>query len=385
MLRASGAASTLQSGGGIICDDISEFESHMPSHAINASFKPNEMSDSGIRAETAVPTNTSEQPSATDKSAALPATQPASTVTQQGGALAQSYPTKPVTMVVPYGTGGAPNAIGRILAQGLSEVLGQQVVVENVGGAYGTTGSKRVADAAPDGYTFVLGGVSTHAQHETVYKRPVYTAADFTPVALIAKTPQVLIARKDLPVDNLQEFIAYAKANQSKMRYGWAGSFGCMLLNSLFGVDIMPERFRDTTSELQALQFGRIDYQCSNVALVKPRIDNGSVKAIAIMSKERSSALPNVPTAFEQGTPNLEVYEWVAFFLPKGTPANVVKKLNDATVQAMKTPALKERLGELGFVVVPEDRATPEYLAQFVKSEIEKWAVPIKASGITRD
>jgi len=308
-----------------------------------------------------------------------------------GTALAQTYPARPLTMIIPFAAGGPTDVLGRVMAQRMGEILGQQVVVENVGGAGGMTGSKRVVDAAPDGYTFVLGTVGTHAQSQTMYKKPLYnTVADFTPVALIAEVPIVLITRKDLPVNDLKEFIAYAKANQTTMQFGSAGAgsathLGCVLLNYLIGVDITHVPYRGTGPAMQDLQGGRIDYLCEVVSTAKPQIDGGTVKPIAIMTKERSSALPNVPTGLEQGTPNLEAYTWNAIFLPKDAPADVVKKLNDATVQAMKTPAVRERLEGLGAVIVPEDRATPEYLGQFVKSEIEKWAGPIKASGVTVD
>ena len=305
-----------------------------------------------------------------------------------GMALAQAYPAKPITMIIPFAAGGPTDVLGRVMAQRMSEILGQQVVVENVGGAGGMTGSKRVADAAPDGYTFVLGTVGTHAQSQTMYKKPLYHAAtDFAPVALIAEVPIVLITRKDLPVNNLQEFIAYAKANQAKMQYGSAGAgsathLGCVLLNYLIGVDITHVPYRGTGPAMQDLQGGRIDYLCEIVSTAKPQIDGGTVKPIAIMTKERSPALPNVPTGLEQGVPNLEAYTWNAIFLPKGTPADVVKKLHDATVEAMKTPMVRERLEGLGAVVVAEDRATPEYLGEFLKAEIKKWAVPIKAANV---
>ena len=303
--------------------------------------------------------------------------------------LAQTYPARPMTMIIPFAAGGPTDVLGRIMEQRMSEILGQQVVVENVGGAGGMTGSKRVADAAPDGYAFVLGTVGTHAQSQTMYKKPLYHAAtDFTPVALIAEVPIVLITRKDLPVNNLQQFISYAKANQTKMQYGSAGAgsathLGCVLLNYLIGVDITHIPYRGTGPAMQDLQGGRIDYLCEIVSTAKPQIDGGTVKAIAIMTKERSPALPNVPTGLEQGTPNLEAYTWNALFLPKDAPAEVVKKLHDATVEAMKTPSVRERLEALGAVVVPEERATPEYLGQYVKREIDKWAAPIKASGVT--
>ena len=306
-------------------------------------------------------------------------------------ALAQDYPAKPMTMIIPFAAGGPTDVLGRVMAQRMSEILAQQVIVENVGGAGGMTGAKRVADAAPDGYTFVLGTVGTQAQSQTMYKRPLYHAAtDFAPVALIAEVPIVLITRNDLPVNNLQEFIAYGKANQGRMQYGSAGAgsathLGCVLLNYLIGVDITHVPYRGTGPAMQDLQGGRIDYLCEIVSTAKPQIDGGTVKAIAIMTKERSPALPNVPTGLEQGVPNLEAYTWNAIFLPKGTPADIVKRLNDATVEAMKTPGVRERLEALGAVIVPEDRATPEYLDLFVKREIDKWAGPIKASGVTVD
>jgi tripartite-type tricarboxylate transporter receptor subunit TctC len=237
----------------------------------------------------------------------------------------------------------------------------------------------------------VLGTVGTHAQSQTMYKKPLYHAAtDFAPVALIAEVPIVLITRKDLPVNNLQEFIAYAKADQAKMQYGSAGAgsathLGCVLLNYLIGVDVTHVPYRGTGPAMQDLQGGRIDYLCEIVSTAKPQIDGGTVRAMAIMTKERSPALPNVPTGLEQGVSNLEAYTWNAIFLPKDTAADVVKKLHDATVEAMKTPMVRERLEGLGAVVVAEDRATPEYLGQFLKSEIDKWAGPIKASGVTVD
>ena len=310
-------------------------------------------------------------------------------LTVLGTALAESYPTKPISMIIPFAAGGPTDVLGRIMAQRMSEILGQQVVVENVGGAGGMTGSKRVADAAPDGYSMVLGTVGTHAQGQSLYKRPLYNAInDFTPVALVAEVPIVLIARKDLPVNNLSEFIAYAKANQSKMQFGSAGAgsathLGCVLLNYLLGVDITHVPYRGTGPAMQDLQGGRIDYLCEVISTAKPQIDGGTVKAIAIMTKERSPALANVPTALEQGLPKLEAYTWNAIFLPKGAAPEIVSKLHDASLEAMKTPRVRERLEGLGAVIVSEDRASPEYLAQFVRSEIEKWAGPIKASGVT--
>ena len=307
-----------------------------------------------------------------------------------GAAVAQNFPNHPMVMVIPFAAGGPQDVLGRIIGQGMSEALGQQVIIENVGGAGGMTGSVRVAQAAPDGYTLVLGSVGTHAQNQTLYKHPLYDAAmDFTPVALIAETPIALITRKDLPPNNFKEFVAYAKANQAKMQYGSAGAgsathLGCVVLNYVIGVDITHVPYRGTGPAMQDLSGGRIDYLCDIIATAKPQIDAGSVKGLAIMTKERAAVLPNLPTTVEQGT-DVQAYTWSAVFLPKGAPDAVVQKLNGAIVKAMKTPSVRDRMAGLGAVLVADDRATPQYLAQFVKSEIVKWAAPIKASGVTID
>jgi tripartite-type tricarboxylate transporter receptor subunit TctC len=306
-------------------------------------------------------------------------------------AQAQNYPDRPPTLVIPFAAGGPQDQIGRIVAQRMGELMGQQVVVENVGGAGGMTGSARVMQSPPDGYNMILASVGTHAQNQTLYKKPLYDAAvDFTPVALIAETPIALITRKDLPVSNLKEFIAYAKENQGKMSYGSAGTgsathLGCVLLNYLIGVNITHVPYRGTGPAMQDLMGGRIDYLCDIINTAKPQIDGGTVKGIALMNKERSPALPNLPTTLEQGTKDLEAYTWSAIFLPKGAPDAIVKKLNGFIVQTMNTPAVKETLAKVGAQVVSNDRATPEYLGKFVKDEIAKWAVPIKASGASAE
>jgi tripartite-type tricarboxylate transporter receptor subunit TctC len=300
---------------------------------------------------------------------------------------AQDYPTRPLTMVIPFAAGGPTDVLGRVVGDRMGQLLGQQLVIENVGGAGGMTGVQRGAQAAPDGYTMVLGTVGTHAQNQTLYKRPLYNAAaDFTPVALMAQVPLVLIARKDLPANSLQEFIAYLKANQDKMSYGSAGAgsathLGCALLNAAIGVTIQHVPYRGTGPAMQDLAAGRIDYLCEIVTTALPQIQGGTVKPIATLSLQRSPVLPNLPTANESGLPNFEAYTWNAIFLPEGAPKAIVKKLHDVIVETMKTPAVKERLEALGAIVVPEDKMTPDYLDKFVKSEIEKWAAPIRASG----
>jgi tripartite-type tricarboxylate transporter receptor subunit TctC len=305
-----------------------------------------------------------------------------------GPAAAEDFPTRSMTMVIPFAAGGPTDLLGRVIAARMGDILGQTVVVENVSGAGGMNGSKRVADASPDGYTFVLGTVGTHAQNQSLYKHPIYNAAtDFTPVALIAEVPIVLIARKDLPANDLKEFVAYAKANQAKMQFGSAGAgsathLGCVVLNTAMGTDIVHIPYKGTGPAMQDLIGGRIDFLCEIISTAKPQIDGGRVKAIAIMTKTRSSVEPNLPTAVEQGL-DVQAYTWNAVFLPKGAPDAIVKKLNNAIIEAMKTPAVRERLEGFGAQIVSDDRATPAYLGQFVKSEIEKWAAPIKASGVS--
>ena len=304
-----------------------------------------------------------------------------------GAGHTQDYPTRPITMVVPFAAGGPTDVLARVVADRMGQLLGQQVVVENVGGAGGMTGVQRVAEAPPDGYTIALGTVGTHAQNQTLYKRPLYNAAtDFTPVALLAQVPLVLIARKDLPANNLQEFIAYLKANQDKISYGSAGAgsathLGCALLNAAIGVTVQHVPYRGTGPAMQDLAAGRIDYLCEIVTTALPQIQGGTVKPIAMLSLQRSPVLPSLPTANESGLSNFEAYTWNALFLPKGAPDAIVRKLHDVAVETMKTPAVKDRLEALGAIVVPEDKMTPEYLDKFVKSEIEKWAAPIRASG----
>jgi tripartite-type tricarboxylate transporter receptor subunit TctC len=304
-----------------------------------------------------------------------------------GSAFAQAnYPERPVMLVVPYAAGGPVDTIARIIAVRMSELLGQQVVIENVGGAGGMTGSKRVSDAAPDGYTFVLGTVGTHAQGQTLYKKPAYNSVtDFTPVALLAEVPILLTTRKDLPANSFKEFLTYAKANESKMQFGSAGAgsathLGCVVLNTAMGTNITHVPYRGTGPAMQDLQGGRIDFLCEIITTAKPHVDSGSTKALAIFSKERSPVLPNLPTAAEEGLP-VEAYTWNALFYPKNTPAELVAKLNQAAVQAIESPQVKERLSGLGANLAAADRRSPEYLGKFVQSEIEKWAAPIKASG----
>src|SRR4051812_24358425 len=304
---------------------------------------------------------------------------------------AQTWPTRPVTMVVPFAAGGPMDVVGRIMAQSLSEQLGQQVIVENVGGGGGMTGAARVAKAAPDGGQFVLGNVGTHAVSQSLSKNPPYrVAADFAPVALFADLSLVLVTRKDLPANNLQEFIAHAKANQDKMQFasasaGSATHLGCALLNAAIGVNVTHVPYRGGAPAMQDLVAGRIDYLCIDTPIAIPLIEGGQIKALAILTRGRSASLPNLPSAEEQGLANFEAANWAAFFLPKGTPEPIVAKLAAASATATGSAAVQKRMKDIGVDPVAPDRRSPEYLATFVEAEIAKWAGPVKASGLATD
>jgi tripartite-type tricarboxylate transporter receptor subunit TctC len=307
-----------------------------------------------------------------------------------GAANAQDFPNRPVTVVVPFAAGGPQDTLGRIIFHRMGEILGQQVVIENVGGGGGTVGSKRVANAEPDGYTMLLASVGTHAQSQTLYKNPPYNSAtDFTPVAFLGETPIALTVRADLPANNLKEFVAYAKANQEKMNFGSAGAgsathLGCVVMNAAMGTNITHIPFKGTGPAMQELHAGRIDFLCEIINTAKPQIESGKVKGLAIMTKTRSPVLPNLPTGIEQGL-DVQAYTWSALFMPKGAPAEAVKKINAAAVAAITTPAVQARLQESGMTIATKEQQSPEFLGSFVKSEIQKWAAPIKASGASAD
>jgi tripartite-type tricarboxylate transporter receptor subunit TctC len=236
----------------------------------------------------------------------------------------------------------------------------------------------------------LLGAVGTQAQNQTLFKKPSYNSTtDFEAVALMIEAPLVLVARKDIPVKNMKEFVAYAKANKDKMQFASAGTgsaihLGCALMNMVTGLDIVHVPYRGANPAMQDLMSGRVDYLCDIITTAKPQIDGGTVKAIAILTKERSPILPGVPTAIEQGFA-VEAYTRNAFFLPKRTSDAIVEKLNHATVEAMKTQAVRGPLEKAGLEFVFDDRTTPAYLTKLVRSEIAKWGAPIKASGVNVD
>jgi tripartite-type tricarboxylate transporter receptor subunit TctC len=304
---------------------------------------------------------------------------------------AQDWPARTITMVVPFPAGGPIDVAARILAPPMGELLGQQIIIENVAGAGGSTGASRVAKAAPDGYVFLYGNSGTHTYSQLLTKRPPYNAiTDFAPVAVFVENSKVLVTRKDFPADALADFVAYAKANQSRMQFGSAGAgsathMTCVLLNAAIGIDVTHVPYRGTGPAMQDLMGGRIDYICDVISTALPLIRSNSIKPIALLSPQRSAVLPNLPTAQEQGLAGFDADAWNAFFLPRGTPEPIVRRLAKATSDVLDLPWVRERLEGLGLNVPAPERRTPEYLAQLVASELEKWAAPVKASGIGAD
>jgi tripartite-type tricarboxylate transporter receptor subunit TctC len=304
-------------------------------------------------------------------------------------ASAQTWPTRPITLIIPFAPGGGVDASARIQAQALGELLGQTIVSENMGAAAGMVGSARVAKAEPDGHIFLIGNTGTHAYSQSVNKKPLYNAAtDFAPIGLVSESPRILDARKDLPVTNLPEFVAYAKANHAKMQFGSAGvgagtHLPCVLLNNAIGVEITHIPYRGEGPALQDLIAGRIDYMCNTIQVGAAQVKSGNVKGIAVMAAKRSSVIPELATSGEQGVPGIEASVWNAFFFPKGTPDPIVRKMAKAVNDMLDNPTVRKRLEDLGLEIVPPERRGPEYLTKFVPEETERWGKVVRAAGIT--
>jgi len=306
-------------------------------------------------------------------------------------ALAQDWPARPMTLVVPFAAGGGVDLSARIQAQRMGELLGQTIVVENVGAAAGMAGGQRVAKSPPDGYTFLIGNTGTHAFNQSLYKKPLYNAVeDFTPVGLVSESPRILLVRKDLPVNNVQEFVAYVKANQSRMQFGSAGvgsgtHLPCVLLNLAMGVNVTHVPYRGAGPVMQDLIGGRIDYMCDTIQTGAQQAKQGGVKGIAVMAPGRVPIIASLATTGEQALPGVEASVWNAFFLPKGAPQDIVRKLNRAMSDTLEDTAIRKRLEELGLEILPPEKRSPEYLAQYLPQEIERWGKVIRAAGINAD
>src|SRR5512132_1786415 len=309
-----------------------------------------------------------------------------------GVAFAQDWPTRPVTMIVPYAAGGPVDTVGRIMAAGLSETLGQQVIVENVGGAGGMTGANRVAKGSPDGYTFLLGGHATLTLVPAINgKKTLYDPLnDFTHVIAFADSARILLARKDFPANTLGEFVAYAKQNHEKMQFGSAGAgtgmhVCALLLDHAMGTKITHVPYRGSALALQDLLAGRIDYICDQISTAAAQIKAGNVKAIAMMSPNRAAVLPDLATAQEQGLPDIDCGTWSSFAFPRATPDALAQRLADATNKALESAFARERLQAVGVEIMPPERRTREYLGKILPGAVAKQAEIIRAGGLNAD
>jgi tripartite-type tricarboxylate transporter receptor subunit TctC len=304
------------------------------------------------------------------------------------GALAQgSYPQRPITMIVPFAAGGPTDVVARIVGEHMSRTLGQQIIIENVAGAGGTTGITRAAQAAPDGYTIAMGHMGTHGAAPALYPALKYDPTkDFAPIGLAAGTPIVIVAKKDYPANDLAAFIAHVKANADKVNMAHAGvgsvshSTG-VLLTSILGIKPTMVAYRGTGPALNDLMSGQVDFMADQIVNVAPQITGGNIKAFAIATPERSPALPNVPTTKEAGLPTYEVSAWNAVFAPKNTPKEIVAKLADALDKALDDENTRKRLIELGGVVPDKTARTPDALQKLVESEVARWTPVLKAAG----
>jgi tripartite-type tricarboxylate transporter receptor subunit TctC len=303
------------------------------------------------------------------------------------GAQAQDYPTRSAVVIVPFAAGGPADITGRIVADIFSRHLGQQFVVENVGGAGGTTGTTRAARATPDGYTLISGHLGTNAVAQVFYPNLGYDAEkDFEMVGLIAEQPELLTVRKDFPASNLQEFAAYARANESKLNMGHAGVgsvsyVGCLLLNSTIGIKPTLVPFTGTAPVMNAILAGTVDYDCDPVLGPLPHVRAGTAKALAIAAKKRSPLLPDVPTSAEQGMPQFDCSPFYAVFAPKGTPKEIVDKLAAALNKGLDEPAVRARLESLGADIAEPARRGPKALGELVHNEIARLTPILKAAA----
>jgi tripartite-type tricarboxylate transporter receptor subunit TctC len=301
---------------------------------------------------------------------------------------ASAFPEKPVTFIVPFAAGGSTDVVARIMADHMSRTLGQQIVIETVVGAGGTIGTARVAKAAADGYTVVVGSLGPNVAAAAMYASlPYDPIRDFEPVIMSVQQPMVVITRKDLPVTTFREFVAYLKANASKLNYG-SGGLGaqshltCAYLSELTGTTPQHVPFRGSAPSMNALIGGQIDYSCNNTTEAVPQIQAGTVKPLAVAGNRKVPVLPDVPTAEEQGL-KFEAQGWQALFVPKGTPAAAIAKLNEAARAAFADSATRKKLMELGNELPPEADLTPAAMGRFLKSELDKWVPVIKAAKIT--
>jgi tripartite-type tricarboxylate transporter receptor subunit TctC len=307
------------------------------------------------------------------------------------GAQAQTYPTRPITMIVPFAAGGPTDVIARIVGDHMSRTLGQQIVVENVAGAGGTTGITRGAQSQPDGYTIMMGHMGTHGAAPALYPKLKYDPTkDFAPIGMAAGTPIVIVAKKDFPANDLKALVDHVKATGEKVNMAHAGVGSVSHSSGVFFSSVIKAKptmvaYRGTGPALNDLMAGTVDFMTDQIVNVAPQIQGGNIKAFAIATPERSPALPHVPTTKEAGLESYQVSPWNAIFAPKGTPPEIVKKLNDALVKALDDENTKKRLLDLGGVLPTASERTSEGLQELVVSEVARWTPVLKAAGVTAD
>ena len=302
-------------------------------------------------------------------------------------AAAQTYPSRPITMVVPLAPGGSTDVIARIMAEGMRTALGQTIVVENTTGAGGTIGIGRLARATPDGYTFGIGQWGTNVANGAVHNLPYDLLKDFEPIALIATQPFLIVARKTMPAENLKDLIAWLKANAGKASQGNSGigtpsHVGGIFFQNAIGVRYAMVPYRSAGQSMQDLVAGNIDLNCDFASNSLAQYRNGNIKVYAVMANTRWAPAPEVPTTDEAGFPGIYISTWLGLWAPKNTPADIVAKVNAAALAAMADPGAHRRIADLGMQVPPPERLTPAAFAAFHRAEVEKWYPIVKAAGI---
>jgi tripartite-type tricarboxylate transporter receptor subunit TctC len=306
------------------------------------------------------------------------------------GAAAQAFPNRPITLVVPFAAGGTTDVVARIIADHMSRTLGQQVVVENTAGAGGTTGATRVKRATADGYTILMGNLGTQSASVGIYgdKLQYDPRTDFDPIINTGGTPMYVLPKKDLPVKDFQEFVAYLKANAEKMNYGSGGvgatsHLTCLFMHSLLGINVTHVPFRGSGPAMQALIGGQIDYVCDQSVAAVPMIQGKELRGLVVAGANRAPQTPDVPTSAQQGLPAFIVSGWNALFAPKGTPPEALKRLQDAAKAALNDETVKKRYLDLGVEAPDAAGQTPEALMAHVRAEVDKWTPVVRAAGVT--
>ena len=300
---------------------------------------------------------------------------------------AQVYPSRPITMVVPFAAGGPVDTVARILSEPMRATLGQSIIVENVTGAAGSIGVGRVARAAPDGYTLSIGHWSTHVVNGAIYPLPYDLLRDLEPIVLLPSNPMIVVSTNAVPAKSLNEFVGWIKANEGKVSAGTAGAGSATHVAGVYFQNVTGTRFqfvpyRGTGPALQDLVAGQIDFIVDQASNSLQHVRDGKIRAYAVTASARLPSAPDIPTVAEAGLPSLDISVWYGLWAPKGTPKEIIAKLNNAAVQALSEPTVRQRFAELGLDIPPRDRLTPEALAAYQKAEIEKWWPVIKGANI---